>query len=237
LRGRLAIAGIIAFAVILGTYLTYVAIHPYYSTLDPVDLGVYRSGGLIVRHIRPWYNPHLAAPLYDWPGYENLHLKFTYPPFAAIVFAGVSLISWRVLPGLSVAVNIAALLAALWFTFGGLGYRRGLTRLGATMLTAAAVFWTEPVIRTLYLGQVNLILMALIIWDLGQPDTRRSGASRWWKGAGVGVAAPHLHPVPVADQEAPGGRGGLRGVRRHRGRGLRGRARRFGPVVAGRPVL
>ena len=31
--------------------------------------------------------------------------------------------------------------------------------------------------------------MALIIWDLGQPDTRRSGASRWWKGAGVGVAA------------------------------------------------
>ena len=93
------------------------------------------------------------------------------------------------LPALSVAVNIAALLAALWFTFGGLGYRRGLTRLGATMLTAAAVFWTEPVIRTLYLGQVNLVLMALIIWDLCQPDTRRSGASRWWKGAAVGVAA------------------------------------------------
>jgi Glycosyltransferase family 87 len=80
-----------------------------------------------------------------------------------------------VLPPLSVAVNIAALLAAVWFTFGGLGYRRGLTRLCATLLTAVAVFWTEPVIRTLYLGQVNLVLMALIIWDLGQPDTRRSG--------------------------------------------------------------
>jgi alpha-1,2-mannosyltransferase len=189
LRGRLAIAGIIAFAVVLGSYLTYMAVHPYYSTLDPVDLGVYRSGGLIVRHVRPWYNPHLATPLYSWPGYENLHLKFTYPPFAALVFAVVSLIPWRVLPPLSVAVNIAALLAALWFTFGGLGYRRGLTRLGATLLAAAAVFWTEPVIRTLYLGQVNLVLMALIIWDLCQPDTRRSGASRWWKGAGVGVAA------------------------------------------------
>jgi alpha-1,2-mannosyltransferase len=189
LRGRLAIAGIIAFAVILGSYLAYLAIHPYHWTLDPVDLGVYRSGGLIVRHVRPWYNPHLAAPLYDWPGYQNLHLKFTYPPFAAVVFAVVSLIPWRVLPALSVAVNITALLAALRFTFGGLGYRRGLTRLGATMLTAAAVFWTEPVIRTLYLGQVNLVLMALIIWDLCQPDTRRSGASRWWKGAAVGVAA------------------------------------------------
>ena len=189
MRGRLAIAGIIAFAVVLGSYLTYLAVHPYDWTLDPVDLGVYRSGGLIVRHVRPWYNPHLTTPLYSWPGYENLHLKFTYPPFAALVFAVVSLVPWRALPPLSVVVNIAALLAALWFTFGGLGYRRGLTRLGATLLAAAAVFWTEPVIRTLYLGQVNLVLMALIIWDLCQPDTRRSGASRWWKGAGVGVAA------------------------------------------------
>ena len=189
MRGRLAVAGIIAFAVVLGSYLGYMAVHPYSWTLDPVDLGVYRSGGLIVRHIRPWYDPHLAAPLYDWRGYRNLHLKFTYPPFAAVVFAAVSLIPWRVLPGISVLVNIGALLAALWFTFGGLGYRRGLTRLGATLLTGAAVFWTEPVVRTLYLGQVNLILMALILWDLAQPDTLRSGSSRWWKGAGVGVAA------------------------------------------------
>jgi len=59
-------------------------------------------------------------------------------------------------------------------------------RLGATLLATAAVFWTEPVIRTLYLGQVNLALMALIMWDLCQPDTK---ASRWWKGAGVGIAA------------------------------------------------
>jgi hypothetical protein len=44
LRGRLAIAGIIAFAVILGSYLAYMAIHPDHWTLDPVDLGVYRSG-------------------------------------------------------------------------------------------------------------------------------------------------------------------------------------------------
>jgi alpha-1,2-mannosyltransferase len=193
-RGRLAVAGIIAFAVILGSYLAYQAGHPYHWTLDPVDLGVYESGGLIVRHVRPLYDPHLAAPLYDWRGYQNLHLKFTYTPFAAVVFALVSFIPWRVLPAISVVVNIGALLATLWLTFGWLGYRRGLARLGATMLAAAAVFWTEPVLRTIYLGQVNLVLMALIIWDLGQPelcqpDLGRSGASRWWKGAGVGVAA------------------------------------------------
>jgi hypothetical protein len=43
-------AGIIAFAVILGGCLAYLAVHPYHWTLDPVDLGVYRSGGLISPH-------------------------------------------------------------------------------------------------------------------------------------------------------------------------------------------
>ena len=41
-------------------------------------------------------------------------------------------------------------------------------------------------LRTIYLGQVNLVLLALILWDLSQPDT---GKSRWWKGFGTGIAA------------------------------------------------
>ncbi len=185
--GRLLAAGTAAFAAAIALYAIYAAIHPLNWTLDPVDLGVYRSGGLIVRHIQPTFNPHLRYPLYDWGGYGSLGLKFTYTPFAAIVFAVVSFIPWSVLPNLSIGFSIVCLVAALWCTFGGLGYRsRPWVRLGATLLVTAAVFWTEPVIRTLYLGQVNLALMALICWDLCQPDTPRS---RWWKGAGVGIAA------------------------------------------------
>ena len=45
MRGRLAVAGIIAFAVILGSYLVYLAVPPYHWTLDPVDLRVYRWAG------------------------------------------------------------------------------------------------------------------------------------------------------------------------------------------------
>jgi len=45
------------------------------------------------------------------------------------------------------------------------------------------------VVRTIYLGQINLILMAAIIWDLCQPDLRADGRRRWWKGALTGVAA------------------------------------------------
>jgi alpha-1,2-mannosyltransferase len=179
-------AGLGAFALALGLYVIYTVIHLKSFTMDPVDLAVYRSGGLIVRHVRPLYDPRLAAPLYDWVGYGKLHLPFTYTPFAAIVFAVISFVPWWLSQQLSVAVDILALLTALWLTLGGLGYRRDSTRLGVTLLGAAAVFWTEPVLRTIYLGQVNLVLMALIIWDLCQPDTSRT---RWWKGFGTGVAA------------------------------------------------
>ena len=168
----LLLFGLGAFAVALGLYVIYMVIHPKSFTMDPVDLAVYRSGGLIVRHVRPLYNPRLAAPLYDWIGYGKLHLPFTYTPFAAIAFALISFVPWWLSQQLSVAVDIIALLAALWLTLGGLGYRRDKTRLGATLLGTAAVFWTEPVLRTIYLGQVNLVLMALIIWDLCQPDTQ-----------------------------------------------------------------
>jgi alpha-1,2-mannosyltransferase len=183
-------AGLAAFAVALGFYVIYTVIHPKSFTMDPVDLAVYRSGGLIARQVRPLYDPHLAAPLYDWIGYGKLHLPFTYPPFAAIVFAVISFVPWWLSQQLSVTVDIIALLAALWFTLGGLGYRKDQTRLAVTLLGAAAVFWTEPVLRTIYLGQVNLVLMALIIWDLCQPGTvLKTGKSRWWKGFGTGVAA------------------------------------------------
>src|SRR5215472_3504875 len=189
-RRWLLLVGLVAFAVALGLYVAYTVIHPKSFTMDPVDLAVYRSGGLIVRHVRPLYDPRLAAPLYDWVGYGKLHLPFTYTPFAAISFAVISFVPWWLSQQLSVAVDIVALLAALWFTLGGLGYRKDLTRLAVTLLGAAAAFWTEPFLRTIYLGQVNLVLMALIIWDLCQPDTRPStGKSRWWKGFGTGVAA------------------------------------------------
>jgi alpha-1,2-mannosyltransferase len=184
--GWLLVVGVAAFAVALGGYVIYTVIHPMSYTLDPVDLAVYRSGGLIVRHIRPDYNPHLAAPLYDWVGYGKLHLPFTYTPFAAVAFALVSFVPYALSLKLSVAVDLVSLLAAVWFTLGGLGYRRYTIRAGATLLGAAAVLWTEPVLRTIYLGQVNLVLLALILWDLTQPDT---GKSRWWKGFVTGIAA------------------------------------------------
>ena len=144
-----------------------------------LDLEVYRDGGLLKLHHDAGV-PH-PADLYSWqlvPG-----MQFTYTPFAAILFASVALLPFSVLRGLIWVTSVSALAGAIWMTFGGLGYPRDRTRLGATLLLAATVLWTQPVVRTLQLGQVNLLLMALIIWDLGQPGKRK------WIGAGVGIAA------------------------------------------------
>jgi alpha-1,2-mannosyltransferase len=177
-------AGLVAFLAALAVYIVYAATHAAIHELprwvDPVDLQVYRDGGLIVRHLN-FYHPHRASPLYDWPGFDGL--PFTYPPFAALVFTVLTIPRYWTLWQVAIGVNIAALLAAIWMTLGGLGYRRGVARLGATLLLAGALFWTEPVQRTLFLGQIELVLMALVIWDQVQPDRR------WWKGAGIGIAA------------------------------------------------
>ena len=108
---------------------------------------------------------------------------FTYPPFAALLFSSISFLPWTLLTRVSLAANVVFLLASAWFTFGLLGYRAGRARAGAALLLSAAVFLAEPVLRDIYLGQVELALMALVLWDFSQPDRR------WWKGAGIGVAA------------------------------------------------
>jgi alpha-1,2-mannosyltransferase len=149
--------------------------------LSPVDMGVFRDAGLVVRHVRPVYHPHLASPLYDRLFYNGE--PFDYPPFAALPFALMSYLPLAALAELAALVDVVALLWAIWVTFGAFGYRAGAGRLGLTLLAGAAVFFTEPVQRTMYLGQVEIVLMALVMWDMCQPDERR------WKGAGVGLAA------------------------------------------------
>jgi alpha-1,2-mannosyltransferase len=183
---RLLRAGVVAFALVVASWLVFNAVN---GALSLVDLTVYRDGGLIVRHVGPYYDPGTAAPLYDWGGFSPLALKFTYTPFAALSFAVASLLPWAAMWVTSVIGNMLALVAALWFTFGGLGYRDRRVRLGATLLAAAVTFWLQPVVRTIYLGQVNLVLMAMIIGDLCQPPVRADGRPRWWKGALTGVAA------------------------------------------------
>ena len=171
--GRRALAcAAAAFALALAAYAADVATHPVKLTLGWFDLNIYNHAGLIVRH----------APdtLYTWhflPG-----VQYLYTPFAALGFAVGSLLPWAVLKWLMTVVSLAAMVLTVWVTFGQLGWR-GRDRAAAVLGVSAVALWTEPVLRSVQVGQIELVLMALIAWDLCQSDDGR------WKGVGVGLAA------------------------------------------------
>jgi alpha-1,2-mannosyltransferase len=181
-------AGALLLAAALAAYLADLVTHLSYMAAMR-DLVVYRNGGLIVRHVSPAYDPHHASPLYDWTGQNGV--QFTYPPFAAVVFSVASVLSWTAMRWAMTLASLAALGLSLWLVFGALGYRdRPAVRLGATLGVSGLALATEPVQQTLALGQVNLVLMLLIVADLLtggalMPD----GRTRWWHGLGIGIAA------------------------------------------------
>ena len=171
-RRYLLVAGAVVAVLAAGLYVAALVHYPRISLLKGFDLGVYRMGGLLARH-----DP---SHLYTWqllPG-----IQFTYTPFAALVFAPLSFASIAELMDVMVVVSTIALVATIWIAFRELGLR-GNSRLGATLLVTGIVFWSQPVQRTLFVGQIELVLMGIVVWDLCQPDNRR------WKGAATGVAA------------------------------------------------
>ncbi|MFF0446959.1 glycosyltransferase 87 family protein [Streptomyces sp. NPDC004609] len=141
---------------------------------DMLDLRVYWTAAPRV----------LNGQLYDFRLFTSGSfpaLPFTYPPFAALLFLPVSALPWAVAACLWQAVSVAAL-AVIVGCAGRLlpGGRLGRERI---MLWAGGALWLEPVRHTLDLGQVNLILGALVLWGL---TAARESVSR---GAAVGVAA------------------------------------------------
>lgn len=168
LPGRLLRAAQAAAAALVIAQIVVVAIWPGAHTLL-IDLQVYRAGGEHVLDGRPLYD---AGVLLDLP--------FVYPPFAALVFVPLAFLPLPVLKIVWTGVG----LALLWFVV-----RRSATVLGARIppsavaVLVATALWLDPVRTTFYLGQINVVLLALVLADL----TGRPGRS--WRGVGVGVAA------------------------------------------------
>jgi alpha-1,2-mannosyltransferase len=174
-RGRVLLAaGAAVAAAAAAAYLAAIAAHPMAAMLKGFDLQVYLGGA----------RQALSQPgrLYAWTYDGHPGIQFTYPPFAALLFAGGLALPFTALMGLVTAVSVLALGATVAIAFRELGWR-GTRRLGATLLVAGLALWTEPAQRALFLGQVEIVLMALVTWDLCQPDGRRL------KGAATGLAA------------------------------------------------
>jgi alpha-1,2-mannosyltransferase len=107
--------------------------------------------------------------------------SFTYPPFAAALFRiGVAAPEGWLAAAITVG-SICALVVLCGQALGAAGVRR---RPETVFAVAALALLTWPVDYTLHLGEVNLIVAALVGADLLR---RRDGG--WWQGIPLGVAA------------------------------------------------
>jgi alpha-1,2-mannosyltransferase len=105
-------------------------------------------------------------------------LSFTYPPFAALVFAGASV------DALKIALTVGSLVALPLLCGQSLAAAGVRLRTETIFLVSALALLTWPVAYTVHLGEVNLILAVLVGADLLRRD---DGA--WWQGIGTGLAA------------------------------------------------
>jgi alpha-1,2-mannosyltransferase len=108
-------------------------------------------------------------------------LTFTYPPFAALLFAVFAGAPIGVLKGVLTVGSLVALVALCGLSLGAAGVRR---RPESVFAMSAIALLTWPVAYTLHLGEVNLILAALI-----GADVLRRNDGGWWQGIGTGLAA------------------------------------------------
>jgi alpha-1,2-mannosyltransferase len=158
----------------LGVFLTSLALYVQYQRSFPaggLDLGIYRDAGRAFLDGLPVYDLRFA-----------LDLPYTYPPVTLPLLAPFAGLEQVTALHVLMAISIAAILASVWFALGLMGHRGVAGRLGIALAVTGLALWLEPVSQNLGLGQVNAVLMLLVVADLALPDRVRV------KGIGVGVA-------------------------------------------------
>ncbi len=122
-----------------------------------VDFSVYLNGA---EHL-------FSNRLYQVRLSPGPHLHFTYPPFAALVFDPLTFVPATVAQALWTLVNLAALYAILYLPLRAVASAAPTRLLVLLALIAMApVFRLDPVRQTFSYGQVNLVLAALVLFDV-----------------------------------------------------------------------
>ena len=136
-----------------------------------IDLRIYREGAQAAAHGQRFYDLHYEAGL-----------PFTYPPFAVLAFRPFVWLSWSVLRVGSILASCVLLLGTVAVVLRADGVRDTRRLVVLASLATVVGLCLEPVEQTLRFGQVNIVLMALVLVDLLAAPPRL-------KGAGVGLAA------------------------------------------------
>lgn len=172
---RAVVAALVAAAAALVVYNHVVPFGAQFFGLtgNDFDLDTYRAA---VNEL--WGN---GKPLYETPALRGAW--YVYPPFAAFLltplgWADFDVAKWALL---IMSVSVLALIAWRILRLAGLRAGVGLALMSAAL--AVIVIDVEPVQATLWWGQINVLLMALVLLDLLRPSQAR------WRGIGLGLAA------------------------------------------------
>jgi alpha-1,2-mannosyltransferase len=134
----------------------------------PVDFGVYRAGGSAVLHGRTLYGAAFRAHT------GTLPLPFTYPPFSAIAFVILAVMPWALAAVLWFLVSVGSLVYIVRESFVEFLKRFDRRRaLIALAIIAGLLSWTVPVRDTFWYGQINLILVAMVLADCLRVEKRK----------------------------------------------------------------
>ncbi|MFH8662274.1 glycosyltransferase 87 family protein [Streptomyces afghaniensis] len=165
-RGRLLL--VLALATVVTVFTATVPL-----LRDWFDLRVYYGS------IDSWV--HHGGRIYDYRVPGTVY-GFTYPPFAAVVMLPMALLDLHTAIAAALLLNLAALALILRLLAGPAWRRPGWY---GWALAACALALFEPLRDTFSFGQVNLLLLALVLTDAALLATGRTR----WAGIGIGLAA------------------------------------------------
>jgi alpha-1,2-mannosyltransferase len=140
------------------------------------DLGVYQiAGARILDGISVYDTPLLGNTRGVW--------EFVYTPFAALLFVPLAKLHGLAFTYVGGIGDFVILAIAAWAALALLNYRRDLRLIVFSLPVAALLLWCEPIRETMAFGQINILLMALVLVDMALPDSFRG------KGVLTGIAA------------------------------------------------
>ncbi|MFF4807218.1 glycosyltransferase 87 family protein [Micromonospora chersina] len=144
---------------------------------DFFDLKIY------MRAMDWWAAGH---PLYDYVQPDRVQgaLYFTYPPFAALLLRPFALLPLGVTIAIFTVLTVVGVVVTTRWLVLPVVRRHDLPGLFTVTIAVLLVLAVESTRETLTFGQINMLLVVLILGDLlfGVPQGRR------WAGVGVGLA-------------------------------------------------
>lgn len=143
-----------------------------------IDLQVYRLGVQALWHGGDMYGQLPQTTI-------GIGLPFIYPPFAALVLAPFALVPWDAARIAFFVTSVAALAISFYLVARRVWPGENRQRLGLWVAACATPLGLllEPTHSTLDFGQVNLLLMVLVVADcLAEKPT-------WRRGMLIGIAA------------------------------------------------